>query len=98
MNDRDIEKGGGAGLIVDVRSEEEFEEGHASGAINVPLDDILADPKGSADRIRAHARDSAAAIRVCCASGGRSAIAASLLKKEGIENAKNCGGWQGLCD
>ncbi len=74
-------------VVVDVRKPVEFAEGHLSGAMNIPLQD-LTDP-GSMANIEDHHN-----LYVHCAAGYRSVIAASLLKRQGIHNLRNVlGGW-----
>jgi hydroxyacylglutathione hydrolase len=74
-------------MILDVRREAEFADGHLSGAINIPLSE-LNDP-GSMAMIEDHHN-----VYVHCAGGYRSVIASSLLKKQGIHNLRNVlGGW-----
>ncbi len=74
-------------VVVDVRREPEFAEGHIKGTVNLPLNH-LSDPGSMAvinntDNLYIH-----------CASGYRSVIAASLLKRQGIHNLRNVlGGW-----
>lgn len=71
---------------VDVRTPAEFAGGHAPGCVNIPLDQLAG---------RANQLDKAKPVLVCCASGSRSAMAASLLKQRGFE-AVNAGPWQRL--
>lgn len=74
-------------IVVDVRKPVEFAEGHLADAINIPLTD-LKDPASMANFEDRHN------IYVHCASGYRSVIAASLLKRQGIHNIRNvAGGW-----
>ncbi len=74
-------------LVVDVRRETEFADGHIKGAVNIPLSDMT-DPASMADL------DENKNIYVHCAGGYRSIIAASLLKRQGIHNLHNVqGGW-----
>jgi hydroxyacylglutathione hydrolase len=74
-------------VVVDVRKEMEFADGHVKDAINLPLND-LTDPGLMADF------DDKQNIYVHCAGGYRSIIAASLLKRQGIHNIRNVvGGW-----
>jgi hydroxyacylglutathione hydrolase len=74
-------------LVLDVRRETEFGDGHVRGALNMPLDD-LADPGNMANL------EEEQNIYVHCGGGYRSVIAASLLKKQGIHNLRNVlGGW-----
>ena len=74
-------------LVVDVRRETEFADGHIAGAQNLPLNimtDISLVPQFE-DTIN---------LYVHCAGGYRSVIAASILKKQGIHNLRNVlGGW-----
>ncbi|HEY4209298.1 MAG TPA: rhodanese-like domain-containing protein, partial [Puia sp.] len=79
-------------LVVDVRRETEFADGHVKGALNIPLND-LADP-GSMASLDEHYN-----IYVHCGGGYRSIIAASLLKRQGIHNLRNVtGGWSKIKD
>ena len=74
-------------IVVDVRKEIEFGDGHVKDAINLPLGD-LTDPGTMAvieEDMNAY---------VHCAGGYRSVIALSLLKRQGIHNVRNIvGGW-----
>lgn len=75
-------------VIVDVRRETEFGDGHVSGALNVPLDE-LTDPASFANFEDNHN------IYINCGTGYRSVIAASLFKRQGIHNIRNVtGGWE----
>lgn len=76
-------------ILLDVRTREEFSEGHIEGAINLPLNRITqAEQSIPLD----------APVFVYCLSGARSAQAVSILKEMGYENARNIGGisqWRG---
>lgn len=74
-------------VIIDVRTPGEFVSGHIKDSKNIPLNTILA----KAEEIKKLEKP----IIVCCASGMRSAQAASFLKSQGIE-VVNGGGWSGL--
>jgi len=77
-------------MIIDVRSETEFADGHIRGAMNIPLGN-LSDP-GS----MAHIEDQHN-VAVHCGGGYRSVIASSLLKRQGIHNLHNIvGGWNAI--
>lgn len=79
-------------VVLDVRRETEFADGHVKGAINLPLN-TLADPGSMADL------DERYNIYVHCGGGYRSIIAASLLKRQGIHNLRNVtGGWAKIKD
>lgn len=69
--------------LIDVRNNWEFEEGHARGAINIPLDQIPA-------RINEFKKMDGPVL-VYCRSGNRSGMAASMLKQFGISNVFNGG-------
>ena len=74
-------------VVLDVRKEVEFADGHVKGALNIPLGDMT-DPATMADF------DDSQNLYVHCAGGYRSVIAASLLKRQGIHNVRNVlGGW-----
>lgn len=79
-------------VVLDVRREAEFADGHVRGAINMPLQD-LADPGSMANL------DERLNLYVHCAGGYRSIIAVSLLKRQGIHNLRNVtGGWSRIKD
>lgn len=69
-------------LLIDVRSKEEFSEGHAPKAINVPLQMLIQ----SKDALKGKT------VIAVCRSGARSAMAVTMLQKEGV-NAYNGGAW-----
>lgn len=74
-------------VVVDVRKETEFAEGHLKGALNFPVQTLL-------DPVNVSAFEEDQNIYVHCAGGYRSVIAASLLKRQGIHNLRNVlGGW-----
>lgn len=72
------------GVIVDVRSRGEFAAGAREGSINIPLDEL----ERGVSRL-----DRAKPVVVCCASGTRSAMAASVLKRKGFQSVLNAGPW-----
>lgn len=71
------------GVILDVRTREEFAEGHVPEAINVPLNEF-----DYSDF------DEGKHYYVYCRSGARSGAACALLSQEGYA-AENIGGIQG---
>jgi len=79
-----IERGA---LIVDVRTSEEFKEGHIEGCLNIPLDKI-----GEA---MAWLQKDVPTVLVC-ASGSRSGQALDILKANGFEKVYNGGSWDSL--
>jgi glyoxylase-like metal-dependent hydrolase (beta-lactamase superfamily II)/rhodanese-related sulfurtransferase len=74
-------------VVVDVRKETEYADGHVKDAVNIPLGNMT-DPGSMANL------EDTDNIYVHCAGGYRSVIAISMLKKEGIHNLRNVvGGW-----
>ena len=69
-------------VIVDVRKETEYADGHVKEAINIPLNDLM-DPGSMANMEDQHN------IYIHCAGGYRSVIASSLIKRQGIHNIRN---------
>lgn len=79
-------------VVIDVRRETEFADGHVKDAINIPLQE-LTDPGSMAQFEERHN------LYVHCGGGYRSIIAASLLKRQGIHNLRNVtGGWGKIKD
>ena len=77
-------------VVIDVRKETEFANGHLKDAINLPLDH-LKDPGSMSDL------DDTQNLYVHCQGGYRSVIAASLIKREGFHNIRNIsGGWNAI--
>ena len=72
-------------IIIDARTQEEYDEGHISGAILIPEYEI-------ADRAEMELPDKDQLILVYCRSGRRSKIAAEELVKLGYTNVKEFGG------
>lgn len=74
--------------ILDVRQEEEFEQGHLKGALNIYLGHVL-------ERLDDIPRDRP--VVTFCGSGQRAIIAASFLKKHGYTDVANCLGSMSAC-
>jgi phage shock protein E len=75
-----VEKGA---VLLDVRSEEEFAEGHLPGAVNIPVFEL----PGRLEEVGIHSRH----VVVYCASGERSAWAAKLMRANGFRHVYNMG-------
>ena len=74
-------------LVVDVRKEVEYADGHLVNAVNLPLDEMT-------DVAQMAQFEDKQNLYVHCAGGYRSVIASSLLKRQGIHNLRNVlGGW-----
>lgn len=72
-------------VLLDVRTFEEYEEGHIPGAINISNENIQAgtyELRGSKDQ----------KVYVYCRSGNRSKQAAEVLSQDGFTNIIECGG------
>ena len=70
-------------IILDVREPNEFSGSHVSGAVNIPLGDILS---GNAD-IFEKPKDTP--LIVYCRSGARASSAVSALEHKGFTNLTN---------
>ena len=77
------------GIWIDVRTPEEYQEGHLADAVNIPHDQI-------ANKISATAADKNAPIHLYCKSGRRAGLAKQQLEKMGYTNVSNHGGYQDL--
>ena len=72
-------------VILDVRTQEEFDESHIDGAILIPDYEIT-------DKAESVLKDKNQLILVYCRSGRRSKLAAEELVKLGYTNVKEFGG------
>ena len=71
-------------VLLDVRTPQEYREGHIPGSKNVPLQQL--------DKISSVADNKNVPLFVYCYSGGRSRQAASMLQHMGYTNVQNIGG------
>ncbi|MFN8247113.1 MAG: MBL fold metallo-hydrolase [Ferruginibacter sp.] len=77
-------------VVLDVRRETEFADGHLADAVNLPLQEMT-------DLAKISQFEEQHQLYVHCAGGYRSVIAASLLKRQGIHNLRNVlGGWSSI--
>ncbi len=72
-------------IILDVRTQEEYDQGHIPGAVLIPDYDIEA-------RAEAELTDKGQLILVYCRSGRRSKLASEILVKLGYTNIREFGG------
>ena len=72
-------------VILDTRTQEEYDESHIPGAILIPHDEIL-------ERAETVLTDKDQLILVYCRSGRRSKLASEDLQKLGYTNIKEFGG------
>ena len=68
-------------VIIDVREQDEFEEGHVKGAINIPLSEV-----------NTYEENKDKHIAVYCFSGRRAGLACDILQKKGYQDITNIGG------
>jgi len=71
-------------VLLDVRTSEEYRDGHVPGSKNVPLQRI--------DKVSAVAENKNIPLFVYCYSGARSRQAAGMLQRMGYTNVNNIGG------
>ena len=71
-------------VLLDVRTPQEYGEGHIPGSINVPLQTI--------DKVRSVVENKDAELFVYCYSGARSRQATAMLQHMGYTNVQNIGG------
>ncbi|AZQ61630.1 rhodanese-like domain-containing protein [Flammeovirga pectinis] len=86
MNYKELISGGVQ--LLDVRSEEEFNEGHIEGSVNISVNDIQS-------RI-SEVKELGSPLVVCCLSGGRAGVAKALIEAAGVKEVYNAGGWESL--
>jgi hydroxyacylglutathione hydrolase len=79
--------------VLDVRDEDEWEEGHVAGSIHVPFHELR-------NGIPAELENGGKPLAIVCSAGNRSSIAASLLKRAGFESVEHVadGGVEDLAD
>ena len=75
---------------IDVRTPQEYRDGHIQQAVNIPLELI------SKNAIKIKKMDKP--VITCCQTGSRSGRAASRLKKKGVPEVINGRGWVSLKD
>ena len=73
--------------IIDVRTKEEYQNGHIKGSVNIPLQGL----SNNTSKIKKNKP-----IITCCASGMRSESAKSFLKSHGFTEVYNGGRWISL--
>ena len=72
-------------VVVDVRSDKEYQEGHIVNAMHIPL--------GILDKRLSDLKDyKKSSVIVVCRSGTRSSSATTILSKQGFESVKNLSG------
>lgn len=76
--------GKGSSVIIDVRTESEWKDGHLQGALLIPHEQI-------GQEIAKKVGDKKTKIYLYCRSGRRTGIALEVLKKAGYEHIINLG-------
>ena len=71
-------------VLLDVRTPQEYSEGHIPGSKNVPLQTL--------DKVRSVVENKDAELFVYCYSGARSRQATVMLQHMGYTNVRNIGG------
>ena len=77
-------KNAAGAVLLDVRTPQEYREGHIPGSKNVPLQEL--------DKVDSVAENKDTMLYVYCRSGARSRQAVSILKHMGYTNVHNIGG------
>ena len=71
-------------VLLDVRTPEEYREGHIPGSKNVPLQSL--------DKATGFVNNQDTPVFLCCHSGAGSRQAIGVLRRMGYANVKNIGG------
>ncbi len=74
-------------VLIDVRTNDEWVEGHLEGAVHIPLDMLAGEIANVVD-------DKSRKVGVYCLSGGRAEQAKLLLESMGYTNVTNYGGYE----
>jgi len=76
---------GKSSMIIDVRTQSEWDSGHLKKAVHLPLDAFESG-------IESLAKDKEETVYLYCRSGNRSGKALKIMQKLGYTNAVNAGG------
>jgi len=76
------------GVVIDLRTAYEFDQGHVPRALNIPIDRI----RVNIGRIK----DLRKPVILCCSTGVHYREAAEILRLAGITQVYNGGDWQSL--
>ncbi|MFI6347645.1 rhodanese-like domain-containing protein [Streptomyces sp. NPDC050560] len=76
-------------FLLDVREDDEWEAGHAQGALHIPMSEFAERSGELAD-----AAPEGAKVHVICRSGGRSARVTAFLVQQGVDAVNVDGGMQ----
>jgi phage shock protein E len=84
---------GSGATVIDVRTDEEYADGHLDNAHLIPVEDL---PKRIGEVAALVKSDKTAPIVVYCKSGRRAANAQRILSEAGYSNGVNGGGLRDL--
>lgn len=76
-------------IWLDVRTLEEYSDGHIKGALHIPYDELAERHEELGLKKEAH-------IKLYCRSGRRSDVGMKIMQRLGYENAVNEGGYEDL--
>ncbi|MEU7132818.1 rhodanese-like domain-containing protein [Streptomyces sp. NPDC046261] len=76
-------------FLLDVREDDEWQAGHAEGALHIPMSDFVARFGDLQEKAPEGGR-----INVICRSGGRSAQVTAYLMQQGLDAVNVAGGMQ----
>ena len=68
--------------VLDVRDQDEWEESHVPGSLHIPFHELR-------DGVPSELENGGKPIAIVCSAGNRSSIAASLLKRAGLEGVEH---------
>lgn len=74
-------------IILDVRPESEFGQGHINEALNIPIEDL---------RFKLHELSKHVPIIACCSDGSKSWYAKNFLDASGYRSVYDAGNWKKL--
>jgi phage shock protein E len=80
-------------LILDVRTQEEWDLGHVKGAVHIPISQVSKNIKKIQKMTKNKLKSK---VIVYCASGGRAGRAKKLLEAKGFKNVVNAGGLEDM--
>jgi len=74
-------------IVIDVRTKDEYNDGHLNGSLNIPLDELENSMSWLIKDVP---------VVLVCASGSRSEYGKQMLKNNGYEKVFNGGSWDNL--
>jgi phage shock protein E len=74
-------------VLIDVRTENEYNRGHLGKAINIPHSEIK-------EKIKEQVKDTETRVILYCRSGRRSGIAERTMREMGYKNVLNAGAYK----